>query len=817
MPGHPNGVQLGGLGTGRIELGSNGRLTMAGITGNPQRLLADLEGAFFHLRAGDQARVLQSEDLEECPGTPLQYQGQHPIAEVDYLLPGMPAGVHLTAFSPLIPHDLAASTLPGTIFRFRVKNRLPESLPIKLSFSWEHLLGCGGKGPRGLELECNRTGNRIEPWAQDGASGLLFTGGSETQMPNARGEMLLATRPPSGARVALMQNWNILLDRPAVLAALADGCEPERFDGGTVEKRIEAERQRKAAPPSWDDPDPRFGGGRTGLEGAVHPAGVVVVETVLAPGEEQDIEFVLSWLVSSHLTADGKNHQRWAGTQWAGVGEVAERLLQDSGTLFNRTRELSAWLRESDLPGWLVDKLINDLTPLTTNTLITGEGRLFTLEASPMMFGALGTLDQRLVSHPGTSLFFPDLNRTELDVFAELQAPDGSLPHFNGNAHTALGTDEVEYGRTGWPDLSCSYIIQCFRDWQETGETEYLQKHLPRVWKAADGLLQADQDGDGVPEGGSSWDIEHYPGCFIATATLWMATLRVLMALADEFAPEKKPVFADTFVLAEESVEKMWTGQGYYLKCLNPVDGQFSNDVFVGQLAGEWVVAQLGLAPLFTPERVREVLETLYRLPGDRQRYALMPIQTRPDGSLPERKYAWHAWPQYSMVFVDALAMYAQLREPALANLAAFDRVVREVNRTPWATTLWHDARTGKPDFGKFMGLDWYMNTPAVWWIPAALTGFGMDEPSHTLRLAPPPSEDGQKQVWPLISPRFWAQLTVRQEAAGIRLELALTRLFRGERLRIERIRWRGQVHFLPEPVELQEGQRTELLLTGSG
>jgi len=795
----PNGVQLGGLGTGRVELGADGRLALAGVTNNWQRLLAGLDGAFFSLRvesdAGVRFHLLQADSLDGFDGMEVEYTGLHPVARVRYGAAACPVSVDLTAFASMVPHDLTQSSIPGAVFVFRLINQHRTAVRVRLAFSWEHLLGCGGTGNRGMSLACDRSGNEIKPWVGTHGRGLLFTGGNPRQLPNTRGEMVLAVAAPE-ARVWSYVMWNVLADRPGVLAALAAGSEPERYDAGSHEDAVTRALAKEAQPPSWDDPDPRFGGGRTGLEGAVHPAGILGVELEIGSKAETEMPFVLTWHTPTHVaTRDpALDYGHFYARQFSSAGAVAEHLMQTWRSRLKETQALAEFITQSDLPHWMAEKIINDNTVQSSNTIVTGAGDLFTLEASPMMFGALGTLDQRLVSHPAFSLFYPDLNRSELRTFARLQRPDGSLPHFNGNAHVALGSAEVEYGVTGWPDLACSFIIQCYRDWTETGEAGFYQEMLPALWRAADFLLAADQDGDGVPEGGSSWDIEHYPGCFIATATLWLGTLRVLEQCALRGHETHRLVrLRDAFRKASATVAGMWNGHSY-LKNYDPRTGSKSDDIFLGQLAGEWVVRQLGLAPVLPEDRVQTVLATLYRLHGDRDLYRLMPIQVQRDGRLPDRKYAWHAWPQYGLVFVDCVALYSGQASAALASIAAFDHVVRHVNKTPWATTLWHDARTGRPDFESFIGRDWYMNTAASWFVLSALTGFTPDEPAAALTMGSALAPDQSTVCHPVVTPRYWATLAIRRTAQGLNVTFTPIRFFRGDTIRVQRIRWRGQL-----------------------
>ncbi|MEI8121465.1 MAG: GH116 family glycosyl-hydrolase, partial [bacterium] len=218
MPGShfPNGVQLGGLGTGRIELGANGRITLAGVTNNWQRLLAGVEGAFFSLRvesdAGVRFHLLQTDALDGFDGMHVEYSGLHPVARARYGAAACPIAVDLTAFASMVPHDLTQSSIPGAVFVFRLINQHHTAVRVRLAFSWEHLLGCGGAGNRGMSLACDRSGNEIKPWVGTHGRGLLFTGGNPRQLPNTRGEMVLAVTAPE-ARVWSYVMWNVLADR----------------------------------------------------------------------------------------------------------------------------------------------------------------------------------------------------------------------------------------------------------------------------------------------------------------------------------------------------------------------------------------------------------------------------------------------------------------------------------------------------------------------------------------------------------------------------------------------------------------------------
>lgn len=780
----PTGVQSGGLGSGRIELRQDGRIGIVQMVSSPQRLIADPAGSFLYARWGEAFVVLQRDGINGYAGVDaLQYSGRHPVARATYAHRDFDLSLVSTVFSPLVPHELERATVPATVFIFNARNVGTETKTLELGFSWESLLGCGGVGARGESLHANRTGTTIGAWQDGDLGGLHFMlpkpSHADLQTLNHWGHSALSVHEPVGFETVALGFWNTLLDLPQVLAALSNGYLDPRFDGASLPDLERSLNARQEKPPSWDDPDPRFGGGRKGIEGMIHPAAVLAVRGKLDPGQQVQIPFFVTWHCPHMVTADdGKDHGRY-GHHHGDALTVAKKISATWQDDLADTCALSDHLDQSDLPSWLADKLINDSTPITTNAVITARKELYTIESSPMMFGSTGTLDQRLVSHPGTSLFWPQLNRTELRCFGTIQAADGRLPHFNGNVHRTLGSSSVDYGVTDWPDLSMSFIIQVYGDLISSGKRDFLDEHWPTILSAWTWLVSRDQDGDGIPEGGSSWDVEHLPGAFIATAGLWVTTCEVMQQLGEIVGNEEiaRSAYAQC-KKARTAVDTLWNGE-YYDKFLDPTDGRRSNHCFIGQLEGDWQARQLGLPPVMPVEKARAAARACYQRNGDTSRHRLAPIRTEPDGSLSQQRYAWHAWPQYTMVFLDCASLYLGLRDLAWKSLLNFDQVMRELNGSPWAATLWHDCRTGLPDF-HFYGADWYMNGPAVWWVLAALNGMTDDQWHRRLVLGPVQDGDRLSVVWPVVTSHWWGRIERQDsaESSDVVVRLMIDRIF---------------------------------------
>lgn len=154
------------------------------------------------------------------PGFPgenrVRYSGLFPVAEAEYLCADLPVRMAVTAFSPLVPHDVARSNFPGALFLFKFRNLLPVKIHLRLFVSWENTLGCGG--PVEGRTDCNRTGNMIAPFNDRACRGLVCktAGKSGKVYPNSLGEYALITpcdRRPDFSTYA----WNALHDREKLL------------------------------------------------------------------------------------------------------------------------------------------------------------------------------------------------------------------------------------------------------------------------------------------------------------------------------------------------------------------------------------------------------------------------------------------------------------------------------------------------------------------------------------------------------------------------------------------------------------------------
>lgn len=131
------GMPVGGLCTGQLYLGGDGKLwhwdifnrivgTGDGHYAHPPQPASPLDQGFaLRLTTGGkrQLRALDGSGWRD-----VSFNGEYPIANVEYRDPESPVSVSLEAFSPFIPLNTEDSALPATVMRFTVKNNSADSV-----------------------------------------------------------------------------------------------------------------------------------------------------------------------------------------------------------------------------------------------------------------------------------------------------------------------------------------------------------------------------------------------------------------------------------------------------------------------------------------------------------------------------------------------------------------------------------------------------------------------------------------------------------------------------------------------------------------
>ncbi len=814
------GFPMGGIGAGGFSLGTDGMFTEFRMNNNWMNPVRNVPGTFFALFAekgtGKHSRILRRQapkaeyaNIRQVRST--RFRGELPGFRLCFE-DDLPVEVCLTGFTPHVPHNIKDSTLPAAWFTFELKNVADEEVRLSVLFSWQNILGCGGTGHTGLKkrgkvpyglkgkLTYREFQGNYQEKSETADGSLLFR---TRQKPDPRshrmgtvGEYCLRAIPPPGFETLVCESWDAASENPSLLA--------EFSEGGVLPLKDAADKE-----PSL-------------------PAGAVAVQGGLRAGESCEVSFVLSWWLPDHVTekepVNKRKRKKHDGVRAGHVYEnfhngaesVSSYLLSEKERLWRESFELSGLVSESSLPDWLKRAVNNSIDSTLCNTVVSREGVMYTLEGMNWGWpygGLTGTNDQRLSSHPYTSVFFTGLDKSEIEAFRKLADERGAVPHGNGNCDIALGDADVPYGwpdeiifvlpAKEWTDLTMSEIIQAAKLYRVTGDKEWLDRFWPDLKRMAGYLESISRHG--VPEGGTTYDVWDFPGSFIYSATVYLAALSAMIDLAGEAEPSEAAVYQERFDRCSARInEALWMEKEGFFRSTPDKD-----TVFTAALAGDWAARYSGLAPVVLPARAARHLALQYRvlIEGAQKKAEAKGRFARPwseafaDGR--EKKnilgffqgnihlvYIWQVLSYQAMEHV-----YLGQADKGLEVMKmVYDRIYKKGHA--WGAGLMGDADSV------------YMTHPVIWALWNAFTGAALDVPGKMLTLGPRPLPGESKLVMPFFFPGFWAMMEHEKESGLTRIEV---RKHFGEPVVIERIRHTPfdgdeQMIKLESPLEMKAG-----------
>ena len=146
------GMPVGGIATGQLFLGGDGKLWYWDIFNNktsrdvrgvrayqyPYKRSSPDDKARNYIQQGfairtNQAGQTKTWSLDRDGFSDLKFRGQYPIGYVEYKDRNCPVTIELEAFSPFVPLDLENSTYPATIFNFTIANNSERPVTAKLA------------------------------------------------------------------------------------------------------------------------------------------------------------------------------------------------------------------------------------------------------------------------------------------------------------------------------------------------------------------------------------------------------------------------------------------------------------------------------------------------------------------------------------------------------------------------------------------------------------------------------------------------------------------------------------------------------------
>lgn len=527
-----SGINLGGIGTGGVEIWPDGRLHEYNFLNcrpwagqhceyAPEQPTPGVMDADWFVRIAEKGkrpvyrwlftgngyacgtashfwRVHKYFFIKSFPE--IRYNAEYPFAELTYVDPSLPIEVTLKAWTSFVPRDAKNSSIPGCYFDFGFTNKTGRQIEVSLVWQMQNVAGYAAK--KLVQKHATKVVGNLH---------VVHMEGSTAEPDNVTsGDMAIwASRSP-GQRVTMvsgnpyMQN----LIWPIHLAGALDGPIMPR----TIKhEEVNAEPSANAPNKGW-----------------------LCVKQTLKARQRSEMHLGLSWFFPNHRsvrnTPVGHMYENW----FRDAVQVAQYQFANRKTLLKKSARLPSLLMGSSLPDSFKLALLDQLSTLTKSTHYIKNGRVGLQEGLGCC--AFNTVDVDHYSSYGLATLFPEIRRKILEMQTELAHPkNGKINHgLPATVEDVLAGKDHDGGSYSRWDVCAQYTLQVYRDTKWAGDTDTMRACFPTAKRAMTLLAEMDFYGIGLPfiQGGITYDHWNMIGVVGYMAGVYLAGMRALEDMA---------------------------------------------------------------------------------------------------------------------------------------------------------------------------------------------------------------------------------------------------------------------------------------------
>jgi uncharacterized protein (DUF608 family) len=580
------GVSVGGIGTGKIELLPDGRWGNITTQNNPHQPLNDPNGSFaaIHISRPNRDSITRKLQVDSRRGVQrVHTYGAYPIAEAQFIDNGLPVDIHLTMFSPLFPQSVDESCYPASVFLYTVKNTSQENQTVSLAFSWTNFIGLGGTADHAFQPEGETKHTAYSRGKMKGVQLAFSTQEKNPQQQNALGEYVFGAQEVRGDTLSTSLLW-----QPQE--------EADRFWSDFSENgRLTSSPQNQLS-----------------VTGSSRPAAAIAVQRTLAAQDETTFVFVLSWYMPHLIASDGSDYGIYYTNHWKSASHVLEEVSKQWPSTLERMRIWQGTFAQASIPEWLLTPMFSGMSLLCDSCIALKDGRISFLTSDENHPGNLGSPEERLAMMPFLMRWYPSIFTNELDMYANAQLADGEVPCAVGNMYSTIGSGDVQGGFGGRPDTAGAFVLMVYTNYLRTGDLDYLKDKYPYMRTAMLWMMARDNDRDEIPEGPSLTPYGGQNTLSLFTSDLWLAVLNIGIELGQWFSdPEFQSRCRNTQILAAKNMKsQLWNGN-YYQASFNPSQPlhQDAGKLVAGMLPGEWFALRQGWKPHLEYESILRMMQ----------------------------------------------------------------------------------------------------------------------------------------------------------------------------------------------------------------
>lgn len=586
------GMPVGGIMTGTLYLGGDGRLWLWDIFNSKQRgidpkeilweplgrKVSSTDGSAYlepppssakqGIEQGFSIKVKSNgkeyiRQLREADWKEVSFTGQYPLATIQFTDSSLPFSITMEAYSPFIPLNADDSGLPATVFSITVHNQGKSALEASL-VGW-------------LENAC------------------LFFQKDKTsfkrQNSRIKKDHLLAVfceskQDITDSKIAQLPDYGTMC-----LSLLSDNGVAYT-DFNTLDLSVFNFKQK-------DD--------QTVKDKQELLTGGLLQDLKVSPGKSQTANFILSWhFPNTDLNVKDAQAGNYYSKNFKDAFEIAQHLGKNFQRLEHDTKLWRDTWQDSTLPHWFLERTFSNTSTLATTTCHRfGTGRFWSWEGVGCCEGTCTHVWQYAQAVART---FPEIerdNRERVDLGLAFNDQTGEI------GYRGEGTGEAIDGQAGT-------VLRIYREHQMSKDNSFLQTNWPHIKKAVEFILNHDTNKDGIIDGAqpNTLDAAWYGEIsWISSLCLaaWRAGEEMALTMNDDAFAK---ICHERFLTGKKNIEdKLFNGE-YFIQLPGKEGKKYlgSYDTcLIDQVFGQSYAYQVGLGRILDKEKMLSALKSLWK------------------------------------------------------------------------------------------------------------------------------------------------------------------------------------------------------------
>lgn len=592
------GMPAGGLHSGTVYLGGDGRLWLWGIyndekegiepktvlwnDGSNEVKVRSRDGASYVEPAiADNRRVLEQgfairlqhegktiiRELKEDHWDEVVFEASYPVATIHYIDKALPVEITIQAGGIFIPLDADSSALPATVYNIQVINKSQETIPVAV---------CG--------------------WLENGAHKITAKDGDGKRRNNA---------VKKDTYTAIFSDFT----------AIKDDVLQQRDAGTVCIACIGKDGYLNTDADPWPANERMFDASNESTADCLPSeklVGSISVAQSIAPGRSEAINYVLSWHFDHPLAKRLSKLPETKGSYYYGgrfkdALAVTDYIAQHFTRLHGQTLLWKQTYYDASLPFWFLERtFLNIGTLATANTYRFANNRFWAWEG---VNACEGTCTHVWQYAQAVGRLFPSLERDareRTDLGIALQDDGGII-------------FRAEYEHRPAIDGQAGTLLRIYREHQMSTDDTFLQQNWEKIKKATRFLLAQDKNGDGMTDTPMENTLDAvWEGEIAWIVGLTIAAVKAAAMMASEMKDKNFAATCNDYVEkgCRNMADKLFNGE-YFIHRPDAVQGRKKlgsyNTCHIDQVYGQSWAWQAGLGRLWDKEKTLSALRALWK------------------------------------------------------------------------------------------------------------------------------------------------------------------------------------------------------------